>query len=57
MTLIYCVLFLWAIGFVLAGWWLITREAVPEQAPPPVPRDPIVAEVDKWAHDWERGRA
>lgn len=54
--LIYSALFLCAIWLIMAGWWLITRpaELQPEVAEPP---DPIVTIVDKWAHDWERGRA
>ncbi len=48
----------WLLTLFLAGWWL-TRSVVAENAAPVVsePPDPIVETVEKWAHDWERGRA
>jgi hypothetical protein len=47
-----------ALGVLLA-LLLLTRQPVDsrESSPGPPPRDPIAEEVDKWAHDWERGRA
>jgi hypothetical protein len=51
------VLLWWLLTLFLAGWWL-TRPVVAEAVPvaPELP-DPIVQTVEKWAHDWERGRA
>ena len=46
----------WLLTLLLAGWWL-TRAVVAEETPAPAPPDPIVETVNKWAHDWERGRA
>ena len=48
-------LILWLLILIAAGLWLI---ADPDPDPPqPPPRDPVAELVDKWAHDWERGRA
>lgn len=49
-------LILWALGLLLAGL-AIVRAAEPEAAASAPPPDPIIQMVDKWAHDWERGRA
>lgn len=46
---------LWALILLFAAWWLAWE---PDPVPAPsAPRDPVVELVDKWAHDWERGRA
>jgi len=50
-------LILWALTVLLAGWFLTRAAALPPEPAPPQPPDPIVELVDKWAHDWERGRA
>ena len=56
-VILYYALLIWAIALILAAWWWLTREPDPEPPRPPDPPDPIVKLVDKWAHDWERGRA
>jgi hypothetical protein len=46
-----------ALGLLLALLLLARRPQVSRESDPPPPRDPIVETVEKWAHDWERGRA
>lgn len=47
----------WALTAILLAWWLSRAEiAFIEDVTPPPP-DPITVQVDKWMHDWERGRA
>lgn len=56
MTVPY-LLVLWGLLLAFVLWWIArqveTAEPETPSAPPP---DPIVSLVDKWAHDWERGR-
>ena len=55
MRVVLLALILWALMVCLGAWWVT---AVTADEPPPAPApDPIADLVDKWAHDWERGRA
>jgi hypothetical protein len=53
--LLTCLLWLSAAALT---WLVLMRQAArPEPAPAPAPPDPIRAEVERWMHQWDRGRA
>ena len=49
-------LLLWLAAVILVSVWLMARHAEPEPAPQPAAPDPVTAEVDRWMHQWDRGR-